>query len=52
VRYVAEHIASLRHTDVETIAERTTENFFRLFTSAVAAENEVNIAPLPEKTKQ
>ncbi|WP_455210999.1 TatD family hydrolase [Kaarinaea lacus] len=52
VRYVAEHIAALRGADVEIIAERTTENFFRLFHSAVAADNTAKIEPLPEKTKQ
>jgi TatD DNase family protein len=34
VRYVAEHIAELRNTDVETIATATTDNYFRLFSSA------------------
>jgi TatD DNase family protein len=49
VRYVAEHIASLRGTVVETVAERTTENFFRLFNSAKAADSGVKVEPLPEK---
>lgn len=31
VRYVAEHIAELRNTDLEVIAEKTTHNFFTLF---------------------
>lgn len=31
VRYVAEHLAELRGTSLETIAAQTTENFFRLF---------------------
>jgi TatD DNase family protein len=34
VKYVAEHIAGLRNTSLETIAEATTENFFRLFKAA------------------
>ena len=34
VRYVAEHIAELRGISVEEVAERTTENFFRLFSGA------------------
>lgn len=34
VRFVAEHIAELRDTDVESIAEATTHNFFKLFTRA------------------
>ena len=34
VRYVAEQIARLRNTDVEAIAEATTDNYFSLFTSA------------------
>ncbi len=34
VRYVAEHIAELRNTDVETIATATTDNYFKLFSSA------------------
>jgi TatD DNase family protein len=34
VRYVAEHIAELRNTDVESIAEATTDNFFKLFSVA------------------
>jgi len=34
VRFVAEHIAELRDTDVESIAEATTRNFFKLFTRA------------------
>jgi TatD DNase family protein len=47
VRYVAEHIAALRGIDVETVAARTTENFFRLFNSAVATDSIVKIEPLP-----
>ncbi len=31
VRYVAEHIAELRNTSWQAIAEQTTENFFNLF---------------------
>ncbi len=31
VRFVAEHIAELRGTSYETIAEATTENYYRLF---------------------
>lgn len=31
VKYVAEHIATLRGTSLEAISEATTENFFRLF---------------------
>lgn len=34
VRYVAEHIAELRNTDVESIASATTDNYFKLFSSA------------------
>lgn len=34
VRYVADFIAQLRGVSVEEIAERTTENFFRLFKAA------------------
>ena len=34
VRYIAEHIATLRKQSFETIADATTENFCRLFTSA------------------
>ena len=34
VRYVAEHIAELRNTDVESIAEATTDNYFKLFSTA------------------
>ena len=34
VRYVAEHIAELRNTDVESIATATTDNYFKLFSSA------------------
>ena len=37
VKYVAEHIAELRNTTAEAIAEATTENFFRLFRHAHAA---------------
>jgi len=36
VRHVAEEIARLRNVSVETIAEATTANFFRLFGSATA----------------
>lgn len=35
VRYVAEHIAALRGTSVEEIAERTTANYFKLFSHAI-----------------
>ena len=34
VRYVAEEVARLRGVDVETVAEATSENFFRLFRHA------------------
>ncbi len=34
VRYVAEKIAELRNIDVETIAAETTDNYFKLFSSA------------------
>jgi len=34
VKYVAEHVAELRGTSLEAICEQTTENFFRLFSSA------------------
>jgi len=34
VRHVAEHIAELRNTDVESIARATTDNYFKLFTTA------------------
>ena len=34
VRYVAEEVARLRDVPFETIAEATTENFFRLFPQA------------------
>ena len=34
VRYVAEKIAELRNTDVESIAAATTDNYFKLFSSA------------------
>lgn len=34
VHYVAEHIAELRNTDLETIAEATTNNYFKLFSAA------------------
>lgn len=34
VRYVAEYIAKMREIDVEIVAEKTTENFFRLFNLA------------------
>ena len=34
VRHVAEHIAQLRDTSLEAIAETTTENFFSLFKAA------------------
>ncbi len=34
VRHVAEEIARLRETDVETVAARTTQNFFALFRHA------------------
>ena len=37
VRFVAEHIAELRETDLETVAEATTGNFFRLFSRAQPA---------------
>jgi TatD DNase family protein len=36
VKYVAEHIAELRNESVEKITETTTENFFRLFSTARA----------------
>ena len=34
VRYVAEHIATLRGESLEKIARTTTENFFKLFKNA------------------
>ena len=34
VRYVAEHIATLRGDSLESIARTTTENFFNLFQGA------------------
>ncbi len=34
VRYVAEKIAELRNTDVESIAAATTDNYFKLFSTA------------------
>ena len=34
VRYVAEHIAELRNQSFEQVAEKTTENFYRLFPGA------------------
>ena len=34
VRHVAERIAGLRGEPLETVAEATTENFFRLFSRA------------------
>jgi TatD DNase family protein len=37
VRYVAEFIAKLRGIDVEEVAEKTTDNFFRLFRGAKRA---------------
>lgn len=37
VRHVAEHIAGLRGLSVEALAEKTTENFFRLFRAATAS---------------
>lgn len=37
VRHVAEHIAGLRGLSVEDLAEKTTENFFRLFRAATAS---------------
>lgn len=46
VRYVAEHIAALRNTSVEEIAERTTENFFALFKSAKQVETGARLEPL------
>ncbi len=35
VRYTAEHVANIRGISLEELAEATTENFFRLFNSAV-----------------
>ncbi len=35
VRYVAETLADLRGMDLDTFGEQTTENFFRLFSTAV-----------------
>ena len=37
VRFVAEHIAELRETDLEIVAEATTGNFFKLFSRAQPA---------------
>ena len=36
VAYVAEKVAEVKGIDVETIAEATSNNFFRLFDKAVA----------------
>lgn len=36
VRHVAEHIADLRGLPLDTVAQATTDNFFRLFARAVA----------------
>ncbi|MFT5133273.1 MAG: TatD DNase family protein [Gammaproteobacteria bacterium] len=35
VKHVAEHIAELRETDYEVIAEASTNNFYKLFTHAI-----------------
>jgi len=45
-RLVAEHIAKLRNTSVEEIAENTTDNFFRLFSAAHRQSNDVVLRPL------
>lgn len=34
VHYIAEHIAELGNTDVETMATTTTDNYFKLFSLA------------------
>lgn len=34
VRYTAEFVANLRGIDIDTLADATTENFFRLFSTA------------------
>lgn len=47
-RYVAEHIAGLRNTSVEEIAENTTQNFFRLFKQAKPAESDMVLLPLAD----
>ena len=39
VRYVAEHIAELRNSDVESIAAVTTDNYFKLFSFAKRPES-------------
>jgi len=39
VRYVAEHIAEIRGESLETIAQATTANFFKLFLSTNKAAN-------------
>ena len=36
VAYVAEKVAEVKGIDVETIAEATSNNFFRLFDKAIA----------------
>lgn len=46
VRYVAEHIALLRNTSVEEIAEHTTANFFNLFKNAEPIETGARLEPL------
>lgn len=45
-RYVAEHIAKLRGTSVEEIAEQTTANFFNLFRHARQTPTDARISPL------
>ena len=45
-RYVAEHIATLRDTQLEVIAEATTDNFFNLFTHASRHDSDVSLQPL------
>jgi TatD DNase family protein len=37
VRYVAQHIAALKKLDFDIVAEQTTKNFFKLFSSAKIA---------------
>lgn len=41
VRYVAEHIAELRHESLEQVARTTTDNFYRLFPGALRAASQV-----------
>ena len=47
-RLVAEHIASLRGTTVDVIAEQTTHNFFTLFKHAKRHDSAARLEPLSE----